>query len=257
MAGALCLAIRKYLKVPNWAKGLLPMLIIPFIASLIGGLIMIYIIGVPITALTSILTNYLNSLDSSSRFIYGAIIGVLASVDYGGPINKTVFAFVLTLQAQQVNEPITALILVNMATPLGFAAANFIGKVFRKKIYSNVEIETLKTAFPMGVIEIVEGVIPIVLNDIVKCVVATGIGGAVGGALCMMWGADSKVPFGGILAVPTMTGNKPLLFMIALFANILVTGLALVILKKPVNESSAQIEEVEEADINLDEIQIF
>lgn len=257
MAGALCLAIKKYLKVPNWARGLLPMLIIPFIASIIGGLIMIYIIGVPITALTNILTNYLNSLDTSSRFIYGAIIGVLASVDYGGPINKTVFAFVLTLQAQQVNEPITALILVNMATPIGFAAANFIGKIFRKKIYTNVEIETLKTAFPMGVIEIVEGVIPIVLNDIVKCVVATGIGGAVGGALCMMWGADSKVPFGGILAVPTMTGNKPLLFMIALLANVLVTGLALVILKKPVTEENNQREEVEEADLNLDEIQIF
>lgn len=257
IAGWICLAIIKYLKVPNWAKGLMPMLIIPFIASLASGLIMVYIIGVPITALTSMLTDYLNSLNSSSRFLYGAIIGVLSSVDYGGPINKAVFAFVLTLQAQGVHEPITALILVNTATPLGFVAANFIGKLFGKKIYKNIEVETLKTAFPMGIIEIVEGVMPIVLNDIVRCVVATGIGGAVGGALSMMWAADAKVPFGGLLAIPTMSGNKPLFFIIALVANILVTGMVLALLKKPVSEASNEIEEVEEVDIDLSEIQIL
>lgn len=255
IAGWFCLALKKYLKVPNWARGLMPMLIIPFVASLASGLIMVYIIGLPITTLTSMLTHYLNSLNSSSRFIYGAIIGVLSSVDYGGPINKAVFAFVLTLQANNIHEPITALILVNTATPLGFVAANFIGKLFGKKIYKSIEIETLKTAFPMGIIEIVEGVMPIVLNDIVRCVVATGIGGAIGGALCMMWGADAKVPFGGILAIPTMSGNKPLFFTIALLANILVTGTALALLKKPVDEASNEIEEVEEADI--EEIQII
>ena len=257
ISGFLCLLIINHLKVPNWAKGLMPMLIIPFTASLIGGLIMIYVIGVPITALTGMLTNYLGSLSSSSKILYGLIIGVLASVDYGGAINKAVFAFVLTLQAEGIHEPITALILVNTATPLGFTFGHFIAKLFKKKIYTNTEVETLKTAFPMGIIEIVEGVMPIVLNDIMKCVIATGLGGAVGGALCMMWGADAKVPFGGMLAIPTMSGNKMLLFVIALLANVFVTGLALALLKKPVTEDATQLDDIEEADINLDEIEIF
>lgn len=257
MAGWLVLATIKYVKLPGWASGLMPMLVVPFIASLLGSLIMIYVIGGPISWLTTWLTHYLASLGTSSKIFYGLMIGILASVDYGGPINKTVFAFVLTMQASGVNEPITALILVNMATPLGFTAAYFFGKLFRKNIYSKVEVETIKTAFPMGIFEIVEGVLPIVLNDIVRCVVATGIGGAVGGVISMYFSSNSKVPFGGLLAIPTMT--RPLGFILGLVANVVVTGMTLAILKKSVvteDEDEEADDESIEADLNMDDIQI-
>lgn len=255
MAGWLVLGTIKYVKLPNWANGLMPMLIVPFIASFIGSIIMVYIIGGPIGWLTTGLTHYLSTLNGTSKLFYGLMIGVLASVDYGGPINKTVFAFVLTMQASGVNEPITALILVNMATPLGFTAAYFFGKMFRKNIYTKVEVETIKTAFPMGIFEIVEGVLPIVLNDIVRCVVATGIGGAVGGAISMYFSANSKVPFGGLLAIPTMT--KPFGFIIGLVANVIVTGLVLALIKKRVTAEDENKEDTAtEADLNMDDIQI-
>ncbi|MTV96751.1 hypothetical protein GM532_11585, partial [Streptococcus pneumoniae] len=45
IAGFLVQAIIKKVKVPNWIKGLMPTLIIPFVASLVSSLIMIYIIG--------------------------------------------------------------------------------------------------------------------------------------------------------------------------------------------------------------------
>lgn len=255
VAGWLVLATIKYVKLPSWANGLMPMLIVPFIASFIGSIIMVYVIGSPIGWLTAGLTHYLSTLNGTSKLFYGLMIGVLASVDYGGPINKTVFAFVLTMQASGVNEPITALILVNMATPLGFTAAYFFGKMFRKTIYTKVEVETIKTAFPMGIFEIVEGVLPIVLNDIVRCVVATGIGGAVGGAISMYFSANSKVPFGGLLAIPTMT--RPIGFIIGLVANVIVTGLALALLKKRVTAEDEEKEDTAtEADLNMDDIQI-
>ena len=79
------------------------------------------------------------------------------------------------MQAEGLNGPITALQLVNTATPIGFGLAYFIAKMFRKNIYTKVEVETLKSAVPMGVINIVEGVIPLVMNDIVRGVVATAI----------------------------------------------------------------------------------
>ncbi|MDK7259139.1 PTS fructose transporter subunit IIC, partial [Streptococcus agalactiae] len=75
--------------------------------SITGGLIMVYIIGTPITAFTSLLTNFLDSLGNSSLLIFGGVIGLLSGIDYGGPINKTVFAFVLTMQAEGLNGPIT------------------------------------------------------------------------------------------------------------------------------------------------------
>lgn len=258
LSGYIVLAILKYVRVPSWAKGLMPTLIIPLLATFIGGLIMIYVIGTPIAALTTLLTGFLNSLGTSSLLIFGGLIGLLSGVDYGGPINKTVFAFVLTMQAEGINEPITALQLVNTATPIGFAAAYFIGKLFKKNIYTKMEIETLKSAVPMGFINIVEGVIPIVMNDLFRGVFATAVGGAVGGAVSMMLGADATVPFGGILMLPTM--SRPWAGALALLANILVTGLTLALIKKNVNEEdlAVQMEAAEdEEEINLDDIQIL
>jgi PTS system fructose-specific IIC component len=254
MAGFLVLAILKYIKVPNWAKGLLPTLIIPFISSILGGLIMVYVIGGPIAAFTSLLTNFLDGLGNSSLLVFGGVIGLLSGVDYGGPINKTVFAFVLTMQAEGLNGPITALQLVNTATPIGFGLAYFIAKMFGKNIYTKVEVETLKSAVPMGVINIVEGVIPLVMNDIVRGVIATAIGGFAGGATTMILGADATVPFGGVLMLPTMT--RPWTGAVAILVNVVVTGAVLAIIKKNVTEEDV-IEEREEEEISLDDIQIF
>lgn len=256
LAGYLVLAILKYVKLPNWARGLMPTLIIPFLTSITGGLIMVYIIGTPITAFTSLLTNFLDSLGNSSLLIFGGVIGLLSGIDYGGPINKTVFAFVLTMQAEGLNGPITALQLVNTATPIGFGLAFFFAKLFRKNIYTKLEIETLKSAVPMGVINIVEGVIPLVMNDIVRGVIATAIGGFVGGATTMILGADATVPFGGVLMIPTM--SKPLAGIIAIVVNAVVTGLVLAIIKKDVTEKDMEaLVEKEEEEINLEDIQIF
>ena len=112
LSGFLVLAILNHVKVPNWAKGLMPTLIIPFVASILGGLIMVYIIGTPVCLVYVFLTNFLDGLGNSSLLIFGGVIGLLSGVDYGGPINKTVFAFVLTMQAEGINGPITALQLV-------------------------------------------------------------------------------------------------------------------------------------------------
>ncbi len=92
-------------------------------ASIISCLIMVYIIGTPIGIFTEALTSFLRSMGTSSNLVLGAVIGALCIVDFGGPLNKTCFAFVLTLQAQGINEPITALQLVNTATPIGFGTA--------------------------------------------------------------------------------------------------------------------------------------
>ncbi|MGX7351617.1 PTS system, Fru family, IIC component [Enterococcus canis] len=256
VAGFLAVAILKHVKVPNWAKGLMPTLIIPFLTSIIGGFAMIYIIGSPIAALTGLLTGALNSLGSSSLLVFGGVVGLLSGIDYGGPINKTVFAFVLTMQAEGINGPITALQLVNTATPIGFGLAYFIGKLFKKNIYTPVEVETLKSAVPMGVINIVEGVIPIVMNDIMRGLIATAVGGAAGGAVSMLLGADATVPFGGVLMLPTM--SRPWAGVAALVVNILVTGVTLALIKKNVTQEDIDVQaQIEEDDISLDDIQIF
>lgn len=209
---------------------------------------MIYIIGAPIAAFTNWLTSLLQSLGSASNGLMGAVIGVLSAVDFGGPLNKTVYAFVLTLQAEGVKEPLTALQLVNIATPVGFGLAYFIAKLLKKNIYTQEEIETLKSAVPMGIVNIVEGVIPIVMNNLVPGLIATGIGGAVS----LTMGADSAVPFGGVLMLPTMT--RPVAGICALLANIVVTGLVYAILRKPIKHTEPVMTVEEEIDLSDIEI---
>lgn len=255
IAGYITILIVRFLKVPEWAKGLMPTLVIPFLSALVSGLIMVYIIGTPISAFTTWLTGVLNSLNSSSILVFGIVVGLLSAVDYGGPINKTVFAFVLTLQAEGINEPITALQLVNTATPIGFGLAHLFGKVINKQIYTTTEVETLKSTVPMGVVNVVEGVIPLAMNDIIRSVIASAVGGAAGGAVSMTLGADSTVPFGGVLMLPTM--SRPMAGILALLANIVVTALVLVVIKKKLSPEDLETQkEAEEEDIDLNDIQI-
>lgn len=241
------------MKVPKWAEGLKPMLLIPLISSILCGIFMYFILGKPIAAGTLILENYIRNLNPANQILYGAIIGILSSIDYGGPINKVVFAFVLSLQAEGVYEPITVLMLASMVSPFGYTIAYFLQKIFRKNIYTKAEVETLKTAFPMGVVMITEGCYPIILNDVVRAVISTGVGGAIGGALSMLWGADSRVPHGGLLAMFTMT--KPLEFFLALLIGSLATGIVFFLLKKPVSEDEVLDEDVD-LDVDLSDIKI-
>jgi len=254
-AGWISKVTTEKLKVPFWAEGLKPMLLIPLISSVISGIFMYFVLGKPVASATLALTNYISSLDASNLLLYGAIIGILSSIDYGGPVNKVVFAFVLSLQTEGIYEPITVLMLASMVTPFGFTMAYFFQKIFRKNIYTKNEVETLKTAFPMGVVMITEGCYPIILNDVIRSVISTGIGGAVGGALSMLWGADSRVPHGGLLAMVTM--ERPLAFLTALLIGSLATGIVFFILKKPVSrDQDTSGNDDQELDIDLSSIRI-
>ncbi|WP_240915997.1 PTS fructose transporter subunit IIC [Erysipelothrix sp. HDW6C] len=253
IAGYTAKLLRDKLRVPKWAEGLKPMLIIPFISSIIVGIVMYYILGTPIRLGTEALNNFLLGLDTSQKVLFGAIIGILSSIDYGGPINKVVFAFLLSLQSEGINEPMAVLMLASMVTPFGMTIAYFFQKPFRKNIYTQDEVETLKTAFPMGVTMITEGCFPIIFNDLWRCIVATGIGGAIGGALNMLWGGASSVPHGGLFAMVAMV--NPWQWFAALMIGSLATAVVLFILKKPVDKDAVSIMSIEdEKDINMDDL---
>lgn len=257
IAGWLAVAVLKFVKVPSWAKGLMPTLIVPFIACTLSGLIMIYIVGTPVSIFTDWLTGVLNSMSGASNTVLGAFIGGLSVVDFGGPINKTVYAFTLTLQAEGVNGPVTALQLANTAVPIGFGFSYLVAKVLKRNIFNAEEVENLKSAVPMGVVNIVEGVIPIVMNDLVRGIIASAAGGACGGAVLMTLGngAGATVPFGGFLMLPTM-GEYWYAGLAAILTNVVVTGIVYALIAKPVDESAPAADD-EEEDLNLDDLVVM
>lgn len=255
IAGYIAKLIRDKMSVPQWAEGLKPMLLIPFLSSIIVGFIMYYILGTPIAIFTEALNDFLLGLDTGQTLLFGAIIGILSSIDYGGPINKVVFAFLLSLQSEGITEPMAVLMLASMVTPFGFTMAYFMQKIFNKNIYTNMEVETLKTAFPMGVVMITEGCFPIVFNDLWRSVLSTGVGGAVGGAMSMYLGAGSPVPHGGLFAMVTMT--NPIGWFISLLVGSLVTASMFFVLKKEVDRDAITlINEDDEKEVDLNSIRV-
>ena len=59
IVGYIALFIRKNLKVPHWAEALMPMMIIPTLSAILGGLLMYFVIGTPIVWATEALTNFI------------------------------------------------------------------------------------------------------------------------------------------------------------------------------------------------------
>ncbi|MCV9885097.1 PTS fructose transporter subunit IIC [Metabacillus halosaccharovorans] len=249
IVGYFVLFLKKHLKVPKWAEGLMPMMIIPLISSIVVGLLMFFILGVPIVWATDGLTSFLTSMQGSMRFVFGAILGGMAAFDFGGPVNKVASLFADGLLLEGIYEPEAVKILASMVPPFGVAISWVLSKALRKKRYTKSEEDNIKIAFPMGVCMITEGVIPIAAVDIVRVVVSCTTGAAIGGGFSMMWGVGSPVPSGGLFIVPAMT--HPFLFLLALLIGSVITGVMLFLWKKePANELAEDTTEEEEMDLS-------
>ena len=253
VVGFFVLWLKNTLKVPKWAEGLMPMMIVPTIASIVVGLLMFFVIGVPIVWATKALTNFLVSMQGSARFVFGAIMGGMAAFDFGGPVNKVASLFADGLLLEGVQEPEAVKILASMVPPFGVTISYVASKIFRKKKYTVEEEDNIKITFPMGICMITEGVIPIAMNDLVRVVFSCTVGAAIGGGLSMMWGVASPVPSGGMFIVPAM--NKPLQFCLALLIGSVITGVLLFVLKKEPVEKDTVVE-TEEEDIDFSDIKI-
>ena len=255
VAGYIALAIHKYVKVPKWAEALMPMMIIPTLTAIVGGLLMYFVLGTPITLMTNGLTNFITGLDQSSKAMYGFIIGAIGCIDYGGAISKVPNLICDGLLLEGITEPEGIKVLAAMVPPIGITFAYLFSKLMKKRIFTNQEVENVKVAFPMGLCMISEGVIPIAMNDLIRTVVSTSIGCGVCGAISFYFGNGSPVPSGGVFVIPAM--SEPLVAVLALLIGSCVTAIILVLLKKPLTEEqAASIQEEVEEEVDLSNITI-
>jgi len=190
-----------------------------------------YVIGVPIVILTNAITGLLTTLsgNTSGKVLFGAVVGVLSAVDYGGPINKVVFTFAVGFQSEGFGGPIANLIQASMIAPFGLTLGYAISRATHRNLFSDQEVEAVKTAFVMGCFQITEGSFPIILNDLVRITICTALGAATSGALCGFFDVSSSVPSGGFLAIPGI--NNPAAWLFALACGTVVFAVALQFLK--------------------------
>ena len=224
----------KKIKLPKSMQGLMPILIIPFFTSLIGGVCMWTVLGIPIAKVIELLTGFIEGLSTGSKFLYGAAMSFCSGTDFGGPVNKTISLYSTAMLADGIYQPKACHMVACMIPPMGVLVAWGLSAIFKKQIWTNDEKENLKACFPMGVCMITECVIPLAMNDLWRVVVSSEIAGAIAGGLCMVWDVQAPVPHGGWFVIPTFTHADK--FVIALVLGSIIMGVLLFVLKKPVDK---------------------
>ena len=225
--------------VPQWGRGLMPVVVIPLFASLIVGLLMFMLLGRPLAAITSGLTHWLGSMTGTSVIILGIVLGLMMCFDLGGPVNKAAYAFATA--GLNVADPsslriMAAVMAAGMVPPLAMALASTI----RPGLFTEPERENGRAAWLLGASFISEGAIPFAAADPLRVIPSMMFGGAITGALIMAFDVTLKAPHGGIFVFFAI--GHLLWFLVALAVGTVAGALAVIAAKefiKPGAESEA------------------
>ncbi|WP_420124103.1 PTS fructose transporter subunit IIC, partial [Nakamurella sp.] len=227
-AGGLAYALTR-LRVPKGVRGIMPVVVIPLVSVIVVGLFMIFVVGKPVAALTTALTDWLNGLAGASGIVLGAILGLMMAFDMGGPLNKVAYTFAaagLTTAVASESAPafqiMAAVMAAGMTPPLGMALATAV----RKKLWTEAERENGLACWLLGASFITEGAIPFAAAHPLRVIPSCMVGSAVTGALVMGFGNELRAPHGGIFVLPLV--SSPVLYLVAIAIGTVITA-ALVI----------------------------
>jgi PTS system fructose-specific IIC component len=233
LAGFVALAIGR-INAPRWLRGLMPVVIIPLLASIVASGLLVLFLGRPIATLMEWLNTWLTSVaDTSGIIVVGVILGIMMCFDLGGPVNKVAYAFAVAGLAAATAENTTpylimaAVMAAGMVPPLAMALAS---TVLARNLFTEVERENGVAAWLLGASFISEGAIPFAAADPLRVIPASVVGGAVTGGLSMALGVQSLAPHGGIFvffAINPFWG-----FAVAIAAGTVVTAFLVVALKR-------------------------
>ncbi|WP_370248701.1 fructose-specific PTS transporter subunit EIIC [Nocardioides sp.] len=220
------------IQVPAWARGLMPVLVIPLGATLGAGLVMIVALAKPLASLTTNLNDGLGNLAGGSAIVLGIVLGLMMAFDMGGPLNKVAYVFATTglsaagtaTDAPQL-KVMAAVMLAGMVPPIALALAT----VVRPGLFSAAERENGKAGWLLGASFITEGAIPFAAADPLRVIPSIMLGSAVTGGLAMALDVTLRAPHGGIFVLFAV-GNI-LGFLVSLLAGVVVAAAAVIGLK--------------------------
>ncbi|GAA5137442.1 fructose-specific PTS transporter subunit EIIC [Alloalcanivorax gelatiniphagus] len=228
-------------KVPAWARGLMPVLVIPLVTSVVAGFLMLVVLGRPIAWLMGQLEDGLSSLSGSGGVLLGVILGLMMAFDMGGPLNKVAYSFAaagvggaaLSSDAPELRI-MAAVMLAGMVPPIALALAT----VVRPGLFSIPERENGKAGWLLGASFITEGAIPFAAADPLRVIPPIMAGSAVTGGLAMAMDVSVRAPHGGIFVLFAVDGVVG--YLIALAAGVAV-GAALVVVLKSLGRTDADV----------------
>jgi fructose PTS system EIIBC or EIIC component len=241
LAGYVALYIKK-IKVPKAIQPIMPIIIIPVLASLIVGLAFVFLIGAPVAGIFTVLTDWLAGMQGTSSILLALILGAMISFDMGGPVNKVAFLFGSAMIAEGNYEIMGPIAVAICIPPIGMGLATFIGK----KKFRASERETGKASFTMGLFGITEGAIPFAAQDPLRVIPSIMAGSMTGSVIAMLGHVGNRVAHGGPIVAVLGAVDHVVMFFVAVIIGSIVTALVVNLLKKEVYEEDTGSEVTEE-----------
>ncbi|WP_342434660.1 PTS fructose transporter subunit IIABC [Paenibacillus sp. FSL H7-0442] len=229
LAGYVALGIRK-MKVGRALQPIMPIIIIPVLASLIVGLIFVFVIGAPVAQLFEALTGWLAGMQGTSSILLALILGAMISFDMGGPVNKVAFLFGSAMIGEGNYEIMGPIAVAICIPPIGMGLAAMINK--RK--FAPAEREAGKATFTMGLFGITEGAIPFAAQDPLRVIPSIMVGSMVGSVIAMLGNVGDKVAHGGPIVAVLGAVDHVLMFFIAVIVGVAVSVVLVSLLKKDI-----------------------
>jgi PTS system fructose-specific IIC component len=231
LAGVIALWISSF-KVKRWLAGLMPVVIIPLVATFVVGGVMYFLLGQPLKTLTDTMQAGLSGMSGGSAVVLGIVLGLMMCFDLGGPVNKAAYLFAtagLSAATAANFHVMAAVMAAGMVPPLAMALAT----VVRRNLFTEVERENGTAAWLLGASFISEGAIPFAAADPLRVIPSMMLGGAVTGALSMALGVGLRAPHGGIFVLFAFEPLPAAIFgfLASLLAGVVVAAVAVVAAK--------------------------
>ena len=231
------------LKLPKSVKSIVPLVVIPLVGGILEVLMIDYVVGPPLAALTDAAVKFFIGMNTGSKFLLGFLLGGMTGFDMGGPVNKISFAVVTAFAASGIWGPAAGKNVAAMCPPLGIALSVLI---FARKKYDEADRQNAVAAIIMSMCQVTEGALPFAFKDPLRVVPAVVLGSGVADGLMLSWGVTVPLLSGGIFTIPV--ANKPLLYLGGLLIGALIIGIVLSIIKPKLKQD----EKDETIDDNLD-----
>ncbi|WP_371018869.1 PTS 2-O-a-mannosyl-D-glycerate transporter subunit IIABC [Pseudalkalibacillus sp. JSM 102089] len=203
LAGYLLKYMKQKIKPSGTFAGFVSFWVYPVLGSLITILIMLFVVGEPVTWLNETLLNWLDGMTGTNAIILGALIGGFVSFDLGGPVNKAAYTFCIGAMASGNFIPYATFASVKMVSAFSVTAATIIAN----KSFSQSEKAVGKQTWILGLAGITEGAIPFMINDPLRVIPSLVAGSAVTGAIISVANIGLNVPGAGIFSLALLQGG--------------------------------------------------
>lgn len=242
LIGIMILWMQEHFPDSKALKSMYPIVIYPVISGIIATLLIMFVFGPPLAALTQAAIDFFMNMNTGSKFLLGFILGCMTGFDMGGPVNKICFSVVSAFAASGIWGP---------AAGKNAAAMAISALVLTPKKYTEQEREDAKVAIAMSLCQVTEGALPFAFNDPKRVIPAVTIGSGVAHGLILTWGVTVPVLHGGIFSVPL--ASNPMLWIAAWLIGAMVTAVIVSVTKpaRPVETVHEDEELKDDFDIEI------